>query len=89
MKLAIVNCLHPPKYLSALRVTVSKAIENGMQDGLSTGIIHVKEGRVLTDVDAHNPSAEADYIFALQQFQSVNFSLLSKLKSNKDASIET
>nr|GEU96163.1 hypothetical protein [Tanacetum cinerariifolium] len=41
------------------------------------------------DVAAHNPSAEADYIFALQQLQSVNFSLLSKLKSNKDASIDT
>nr|GEW75017.1 hypothetical protein [Tanacetum cinerariifolium] len=49
----------------------------------------VKEGRVLTDVAAHNPSTEVDYISALQQLQNVNFSLLAKLKSNKDASVET
>nr|GFA92699.1 hypothetical protein [Tanacetum cinerariifolium] len=36
-----------------------------------------------------NPSAEADYISALQRLQSVNFSLLAELRSNKDASIET
>ncbi|GJX37242.1 hypothetical protein Tco_0250545 [Tanacetum coccineum] len=41
------------------------------------------------DVAAHNPSAEVDYIYALQQLQNVNFSLLAKLKSNKDASVET
>ncbi|GKC24715.1 hypothetical protein Tco_1026865, partial [Tanacetum coccineum] len=41
------------------------------------------------DVAAHNPSAEVDYISALQQLQNVNFSLLAELKSNKDASIKT
>nr|GEZ96708.1 hypothetical protein [Tanacetum cinerariifolium] len=39
-----------------------------------------KEGRVLTDVAAHNPSAEADYIFALRQLQNVNFPLLAELE---------
>ncbi|GKF66079.1 hypothetical protein Tco_0192596, partial [Tanacetum coccineum] len=43
----------------------------------------------LTDVAAYNPSAEADYISALQALQSVNFSVLAKLKANKDASVET
>nr|GFD06882.1 hypothetical protein [Tanacetum cinerariifolium] len=47
-----------------------------------------KEGWVLTDVAAHNPSAEADYVSALQQVQGVNFPLLAELKANKDASIE-
>ncbi|GKF52472.1 hypothetical protein Tco_0159382 [Tanacetum coccineum] len=59
-----------------------------MQDGLSARITHGKEGRVLTDVAAYNPSVEVDYISALQQLQNVNFPLLAKLKSNKDASIE-
>ncbi|GKG22141.1 hypothetical protein Tco_0384736, partial [Tanacetum coccineum] len=68
---------------------ISKAIEKGMQDGLAAGITHGQEGRVLTDVAAYNPSGEADYIFALQQLQSVHFSLLVELKSNKDASVET
>nr|GEW80852.1 hypothetical protein [Tanacetum cinerariifolium] len=88
VKLAIAKCLNSPEYLSALRTAVSKAIEKGMQDGLAAGITHGRECRVLTDVAAHNPAVEADYISALQQLQSVNFPLLAKLKANKDASIE-
>nr|GEW04224.1 hypothetical protein [Tanacetum cinerariifolium] len=41
------------------------------------------------DVSAHNPSAKANYISALQQLQNVNFPLFAELKSNKDASVET
>ncbi|GJR61934.1 hypothetical protein Tco_1504096 [Tanacetum coccineum] len=59
------------------------------QDGLAAGITHGQEGRVFADVVAHNPSAEADYVAALQQLQSVNFSLLDELKLNKDSSVET
>ncbi|GKC72914.1 hypothetical protein Tco_1118797 [Tanacetum coccineum] len=89
MELAIIKCLNSLEYLSALGAAIGNAIEKGMQDGLSAGIIHGKEGRVLTDVAAHNPSANVDYISALQQLKYVNFSLLAELKSNKDASIET
>ncbi|GKB43773.1 hypothetical protein Tco_0888715, partial [Tanacetum coccineum] len=89
MELATVKCLHSPEYLSALREAISKAIEKGMQDRSAAGITHGQEGRVLTDVAAYNPSAEAEYISALQQLQSVNFSFLAELKSNKDASVET
>ncbi|GKC62969.1 gypsy type transposase, partial [Tanacetum coccineum] len=67
----------------------SKAIEKGMQDGLAAGITHGKEGRVLTDVAAYNPSTKVDYISALQQLQNVNYSLLAELKLNKDSSVET
>ncbi|GJW23047.1 hypothetical protein Tco_0033669 [Tanacetum coccineum] len=81
MELAITKCLNSPKYLSTLGADIGKAIEKGMQDGLSAGFIHGKEGRVLTDVDAHNPSAEVDYIAALQRLQNVNFPLLGELKS--------
>nr|GFA61012.1 reverse transcriptase domain-containing protein [Tanacetum cinerariifolium] len=87
-ELAIVKCLNSPEYLSALWIAVSKAIEKGMQDGLAVGITHGREGRVLIDVAAHNPVAEANYVSALQKLQSVNFSLLAELKTNKDASIE-
>nr|GEV02431.1 transposase (putative), gypsy type [Tanacetum cinerariifolium] len=89
MKLAIIKCLNSPGYLFALEAAISKTIEMGMQDGLSAGINHGKEGVVLTDVASHNPSAEVDYISALQQLQNVNFPLLVKLKSNKDARIKT
>nr|GEX56530.1 nonaspanin [Tanacetum cinerariifolium] len=88
MELAIAKCLNSSEYLFAFGTAVSKAIEKGMQDGLAAGIIHGREGRVLTDVAAHNPAAKANYVSALQQLKSVNFSLLAKLKANKDASIE-
>nr|GFB46318.1 hypothetical protein [Tanacetum cinerariifolium] len=77
--------------LSSLTMTtllISKAIEKDMQDGLAAVITHGKEARVLTDVAAHNHAAEADYVSALQQLQSVNFPLLAELKTNKYASIE-
>ncbi|GKF31200.1 hypothetical protein Tco_0100998, partial [Tanacetum coccineum] len=82
MELAIAKCLNSPEYLSAFGTAISKAIEKGMQDGLAVGITHGKEGRVLTDVAAYNPSAKVDYVSALQQLQGVNFPLLAKLKSN-------
>nr|GEU37750.1 hypothetical protein [Tanacetum cinerariifolium] len=50
---------------------------------------HGAEGRKLADVAAYNPSAEADYLSALQRLQNVNFSLIAELKSNKDASVNT
>ncbi|GJY43712.1 hypothetical protein Tco_0431925, partial [Tanacetum coccineum] len=64
-------------------------VEKGMQEGLSAGITHSLEGRKLTDVAAYNPSTEVDYLSALQRLQSVNFSLIGELKSNKDASVDT
>nr|GEW86408.1 nonaspanin [Tanacetum cinerariifolium] len=57
-------------------------------EGLSAGITHGARGRTLTDVAAYNPSAEADYLAALQRLQSVNFPLITELKANKDASVE-
>nr|GEV72555.1 transposase (putative), gypsy type [Tanacetum cinerariifolium] len=69
MKFVIAKYLHSLEYLSALGTAVRKAIEKGMQDGLAAGITRGREGRVLTDVAAHNPAAEADNVFALQQLQ--------------------
>ncbi|GKD71283.1 hypothetical protein Tco_1325373 [Tanacetum coccineum] len=82
-------CLNSSAYLSILGAATSKAIKKGMQDGLAVVITHGQEGRVLTDVAAFNPSAESDYISALQELQSLNFSLFPDLQSNKDASLET
>ncbi|GKG11864.1 hypothetical protein Tco_0346101, partial [Tanacetum coccineum] len=88
MELAITKCLNLPEYLSALGAAIGKATEKGMRDGLSVGITHDREGRVLTDVAARNPSVEVDYIAALLRLRDVNFPLLGELKSSKDASIE-
>ncbi|GJY76988.1 hypothetical protein Tco_0482104 [Tanacetum coccineum] len=89
MELAIAKYLNSTKYLSTLGAAIGKAVEKGMQDGLSAGITHGAEGRNLTDVATYNQSVEADYIYALLRLQSVNFSLIAELRSNKDASIET
>ncbi|GKD73374.1 hypothetical protein Tco_1331656 [Tanacetum coccineum] len=89
LELAIAKCLNSTEYLSSLGAAIGKAVEKGMQEGLSAGITHGATGRVLTDVAVYNPSAEADYLSALQRLQSVNFSLITELKSNKDASIDT
>ncbi|GJW65126.1 hypothetical protein Tco_0117010 [Tanacetum coccineum] len=89
LELAIAKCLNSTKYLSSLGAAIGKAVEKGMQEGLSAGITHRAADRVLTDVATYNPFAEADYLSALQHLQSVNFSLITELKSNKDASIYT
>ncbi|GJW94491.1 hypothetical protein Tco_0174163 [Tanacetum coccineum] len=89
MGLAFAKCLNSTEYISTIGATIGKVVEKGMHDGLSAGITHGVKGRNLTDVAAYNPSAEADYISALQRLQSVNFSLVAELRSNKDASVET
>nr|GEX95878.1 putative transposase (putative), gypsy type [Tanacetum cinerariifolium] len=89
IELAVAKCLNSTEYLSALGAAIIKAVEKGMQEGLPAGITHGAEGRQLADVAAYNPSAEADYLSALQYLQSVNFSLIAELKSNKDASVDT
>ncbi|GJR99281.1 hypothetical protein Tco_0315790 [Tanacetum coccineum] len=65
MELAIAKCLNSTEYLSTLGAAIGKAVEKGMQDGLSARITHGAEGRNLTDVATYNPSVEADYIYAL------------------------
>ncbi|GJV40991.1 hypothetical protein Tco_1419431 [Tanacetum coccineum] len=89
MELAIAKCLNSTEYLSTLGAAIGKAVEKGMQAGLSARITHGAEGRKLTDVAAYNPSTEADYLSALQRLQSVNFSLIAELRANKEANIDT
>nr|GEY88834.1 hypothetical protein [Tanacetum cinerariifolium] len=88
MELAIAKCLNSTEYLSTIGAAIGKAIEKGMQEGLYAGITHGVGGRTLTEVSAYNPSAEADYLSALQRLQSANFPLIAELKANKDASVE-
>ncbi|GJY69648.1 hypothetical protein Tco_0472630 [Tanacetum coccineum] len=88
LKLFLVKCLNSSEYLMALGDAISRAIEKGMQSGLAAGIDHGREGRSLADVAAYNPDAEADFNSSLQKFLEVDFPLLTKLKSHKDASTE-
>ncbi|GJU84706.1 hypothetical protein Tco_1292252 [Tanacetum coccineum] len=51
LKLVLVKCLNSSEYLTALGAAISRAIEKGMQDGLTARIDHGREGRKLCEVD--------------------------------------
>ncbi|GKB43990.1 hypothetical protein Tco_0888932 [Tanacetum coccineum] len=54
-------------------------------DGLKAGIDHGKAGRDLSVIEAYDPFAEAKNVDAVNTLRTVDFSLLSVLKSKKDA----
>nr|GEX35760.1 hypothetical protein [Tanacetum cinerariifolium] len=59
-------------YLAALGEAIGRAIDKGMQDGLAAGIDHGKLGRGLVDVATYNPSAEANYVSAVNALPEVS-----------------
>ncbi|GKF30704.1 hypothetical protein Tco_0100502, partial [Tanacetum coccineum] len=83
LKLIVMKCLQSPKYLAALGGVIGRAIDKGMQDGLTAGIDHEKAERGLVDVAAYNPSTEANYISAINALRAVDFPLLAQLESHK------
>ncbi|GKD67838.1 hypothetical protein Tco_1321928, partial [Tanacetum coccineum] len=68
-------------------VDIGHAIEKGIHAGLAAGIDHGQTGRVFADVAAYDPFAEANYLAAINDLRSVDFSLLAQLESRKDASL--
>nr|GFC61225.1 hypothetical protein [Tanacetum cinerariifolium] len=65
------------EYLFALRAAIGKAIEKGMQDGLSAGITHDKDGRVLLK------SSKDDSVEAVMDILCLEGPLAKKLGLNK------
>ncbi|GJX30658.1 hypothetical protein Tco_0240513, partial [Tanacetum coccineum] len=58
-----------------------------MQDGMAAGVEHGRAGRGLDDIAAYDPSAEANFVYAVNALRAVNFPLLAQLESQKDASM--
>nr|GEZ97836.1 hypothetical protein [Tanacetum cinerariifolium] len=87
LRLIVMKCLQSLEYFVALGRAIGHAIDKGIQDGLVAGIDHGKAGRGLVDVAAYNPSAEANYVFAVNALHAIGFPLLVQLESQKDASI--
>ncbi|GJW05123.1 retrovirus-related pol polyprotein from transposon TNT 1-94 [Tanacetum coccineum] len=85
IKLVLLNCLQSSEYLHTLEETIGYAINKGMQDGLKAWIDYRKAGRDLSVIEAYDPSAEAKYVDVMNALCIVDFSLLSLLKSKKDA----
>ncbi|GJW14417.1 hypothetical protein Tco_0018550 [Tanacetum coccineum] len=54
---------------------------------LMAGVDHGKAGRDLSIIEAYDPSVKAKYVDVVNALGTVDFSLLSELKSKKDASI--
>ena len=67
---------------------LSCTIRKGMQAGLDANIEHGKHGRKLADIAANNPTAEADYNSAYQEFREFDCPLLADLSLRKDSDIE-
>ncbi|GKC05322.1 hypothetical protein Tco_0996932, partial [Tanacetum coccineum] len=77
LKLVLAKCLSSPEYLFAMGEAIGRAIDKGMQDGLTVGIEHGRAERSITDVAAFNPSVESDYVAAVNALEGVSFSLLA------------
>ncbi|GKD89682.1 hypothetical protein Tco_1365189 [Tanacetum coccineum] len=58
-----------------------------MEDGLAAGIEHGVARRSVTDLAMYNPSAESNYVVAINALQGVSFSVLAQLEAHKDASM--
>nr|GEX15835.1 hypothetical protein [Tanacetum cinerariifolium] len=66
---------------------LSCVVYKGIQDGLIARVDHDKAGRDLFVIESYDPSAKAKYIDVVNALGAVDFSLLSELKSKKDASM--
>ncbi|GJX52183.1 hypothetical protein Tco_0280552 [Tanacetum coccineum] len=86
MKLLMAKCLNSTEYMEALGNAFSRAIKKGMQEGLAAGIEHGQASRCLSDLEAYNPSSEADFNSAVRDLRGLDFSLLRDLSAKNDAS---
>ncbi|GKD61669.1 hypothetical protein Tco_1299178, partial [Tanacetum coccineum] len=86
MKLLMAKCLNSTEYIEALGNAFGRAIKKGMQEGLAARIKHSQAGRYLCDLEAYNPSVEADFNYAMRDLCSLDFLLLQELFAKKDAS---
>ncbi|GKE48262.1 hypothetical protein Tco_1479520, partial [Tanacetum coccineum] len=67
LKLALVKCLNSQEYLSALGAAISRAIEKGMQDGLSANIVHVNEDfPLLSELSSYKNASVEDIMNLLR-----------------------
>ncbi|GJW27292.1 hypothetical protein Tco_0041103, partial [Tanacetum coccineum] len=76
MKLLMAKCINSTEYMEALGNAFIRAIKKGMQEGLAAGIEHGQAGRYLSDLEAYNPSAEANFNSAVRDLRGLDFSLL-------------
>ncbi|GJV62789.1 hypothetical protein Tco_1473617, partial [Tanacetum coccineum] len=87
LKLVIMKCLQSSECLVALGGALGCAIDKGMQDGLKASVDHERAWRGLNVIAAYDPSAKANFFFAVDALRAVNFPLLAQLESQKDASM--
>ncbi|GKC17780.1 hypothetical protein Tco_1014562, partial [Tanacetum coccineum] len=86
IKLLMAKCINSTEYMKALGNAFGRAIKKGMQEGLTAGIKHGQARRCLSDLEAYNPSTEADFNYAVCDLCGLDFPLLRELSAKKDAS---
>nr|GEV32409.1 hypothetical protein [Tanacetum cinerariifolium] len=86
-KLVLLKCLQSSEYHQALGQAIGCAVNKGIQDGLKAGVDHGNARRDLSVIEAYDPSTKAKYIDVMNALGTDNFSLLSELRSKKDASM--
>ncbi|GKA25354.1 hypothetical protein Tco_0711463 [Tanacetum coccineum] len=86
MKLLMAKCLNSTEYMEAFGNAFGRAIKKGMHEALAVGIEHGQAGRCLSDLEAYNPSVEADFNSVVHDLRGLDFSLLRELSSKKNAS---
>lgn len=87
IKLAVVKSLTSPEYLRLFGKFVSAALNKGLHEGLMAGIEHVESKRDLSQSQAYNPNAAAEYTSVSQELRDYRFPLFEQLSAVKDASI--
>ncbi|GKA76706.1 hypothetical protein Tco_0783167 [Tanacetum coccineum] len=89
IQLVLLKCLKSPEYQGTLGHALDWAVDFGMHEGLKAGYEHGTAGINLFAVDAYNPEvARASCINAVKALEDVDFSLVSLLKSKKDAGLD-
>ncbi|GJX16726.1 hypothetical protein Tco_0217558 [Tanacetum coccineum] len=85
MKILMAKCLNSTEYMEALGNAFGCAIEKGMQEGLAAEIEHGQASRCLSELEAYNPSAEADFNSVVRDLRGLDFLLLRDLSAKNDA----
>ncbi|GJR83544.1 hypothetical protein Tco_0154329 [Tanacetum coccineum] len=86
LRLVVVKCLQSPKYLAALGGAIGRAIDKGMQDGLTAGIDQGRWEEVFLML-LHTTFPRKLIMSSLQTSFVSRFPSFSHLESQKDASI--
>ncbi|GJX48822.1 hypothetical protein Tco_0274012 [Tanacetum coccineum] len=85
----MIKCLKSPKYQGILGHALGRAVDYGMQEGLTAEHEHRVAGTSLSAVMAYNlETAESNYLDAVRALEEADFPFVHLLKSKKDSGMD-